>query len=118
MTAQEASALVAALMAYYPGMTFPVGSVAAYEAFLLELEHDRGRAAVRQVIRTCKFFPSVAEIVAAYDALAPSKGQTPYRRYLGPKHSGPVMSPTELRTAVDAFLADSDAVTLIDEDFS
>lgn len=71
MTKSEVSKLVAVLMACYPNARVPDGTVAAYEQFLLELEHDRAQRAVANIVRTSKFMPTIAEIVGAYDALAP-----------------------------------------------
>lgn len=106
MTKSEAIETVAMLMACYPTAQFPEGTVAAYEAFLSELELDRTRAAIRDIVRTSRFMPTIADIVSAYEALAPRKPETHYPLFK-PAPSGRNMPPAELKAAIDEFLRKS-----------
>ena len=81
MTKAEVIELVTMLMACYPTAQFPDGTVVAYETFLLELELERAQRAVRDVVRASKFMPTIAEIVAAYEALAPRGPKDGYRLF-------------------------------------
>jgi hypothetical protein len=65
MTKAEVAGLVAILMACYPNARVPDGTIAAYEMFLIELDYERARKAVKAVVRASKFFPVIAEIVSA-----------------------------------------------------
>lgn len=103
MTKSEVIDLVTVLMACYPAAQFPDGTVAAYEHFLGELENERAKAAVASVVRSCKFLPTIAEIVTAYESLAPRKPETTYRLFR-PAHVDNAMPPGELKAAIDDFL--------------
>lgn len=107
MTKPEIIELVAVLMAAYPTANFPDGTVSAYENFLQDLDRDRARQAVATLVRTSRFMPAIADVVAAYEALAPAAADTGHRRYLGPKYTGKVMPPSELKAELDAYLAGS-----------
>ena len=107
MTKGEVSKLVAVLMACYPNARVPDGTVVAYENFLEELDREQASRAVANVVRSSKFFPTIAEVVTAYEALTPPK-PTDYSRYLGPKYSGEIMGPRELHAEITAFLARPD----------
>jgi hypothetical protein len=104
MTKAEVSKLVAVLMACYPAMQFPPGTIAAYEQFLGELELERAQAAVAKIVRTSKFMPSIAEVVAAYESLS-DRSVVPYHREFRPLPAAGAMAPSELSTAVRDFLA-------------
>lgn len=99
MTAQEASVILAMLMAAYPNARVPDGTVAAYESFIVELERDRALEAVRGIIRTSKFMPTIAEIVTAYDALVPRRSTDGYRLFR-PRQVNNAMPPSELKDAI------------------
>lgn len=103
MNAQEASVTLAMLMAAYPNARLPDGTVLAYESFLAELEYDRAAEAVRGIIRTSEFMPTIAKIVTAYEALAPRKPETTYRMFK-PARVDNAMAPGELKAAIDDFL--------------
>ncbi len=103
MTEVEASKLMAMLIAAYPAAQVPPGTARTYERFLVELELDRAVPAVRQAIRTSKFLPTIAEIVTAYEALAPRKPETTYRLFRPAQVDNP-MPPGELKAAIDDFL--------------
>jgi len=103
MTKVEVAKLVTTLMACYPGVQFPTGTVAAYESFMLELDHERAQQAIRQVVRGCRFLPTIAEIVTAYEALAPRKPEQTYRLFK-PAQVDNAMAPSELKAELDKFL--------------
>lgn len=107
MTKGEVSQLVAVLMACYPNARVPDGTVVAYENFLEELDHEQASRAVASLVRSSKFFPTIAEVVTAYEALTPPK-PSDYRRYLGPRYTGEIMKPRELHAEIAAFLARPD----------
>ena len=68
MTKQEASKLVAALFAAYPSMKSASGTGPLYERMLLDLrEAKTATTAIKRIIESSKFWPSVAEIRDAYD---------------------------------------------------
>lgn len=71
MTKSEVSKLVAVLMASYPNCRFPDATIAAYEQFLQELELGRAQQAVERIVKTSKFMPAIAEVIAMYEELAP-----------------------------------------------
>ncbi len=103
MTKPEVIELVAVLMACFPAARFPDGTVAAYEQFLGDLEHERALQAVAQLVKTSKFMPTIAEVVTAYEALAPRKPETTYRMFK-PARVDNAMAPGELKAAIDDFL--------------
>ena len=105
MTKSEVSRLVAVLMACYPNARVPDGTVVAYEQFLQELEHDRAQQAVAHIVRTSKFMPTIAEIVTAYEALQPQPVAPMYQLWQPARGAGPLMKPSELKAAIDDFLA-------------
>jgi hypothetical protein len=107
MTKAEIIELVAVLMAAYPTAQFPDGTVAAYENFLQDLDRDQARQAVANLVRSSRFMPAIADVVAAYEALAPTNDGPRHGRYLGPRYTGEVMAPGELKRAIDAFLSGS-----------
>jgi len=105
MTKSEVTELVAILMSCYPNARFPDGTVVAYEMFLGELEHERAKQAVANLVRTSKFMPTIAEIMAAYGA-GKEPVQAPYHRLFLPRpEPSNVMAPGELKSAIDEFLA-------------
>jgi hypothetical protein len=67
MTRAEISELVTILMACYPNARFPDGTAVAYENFLIDLELAPAQRAIRTVVRSSKFVPTIAEIIAVYD---------------------------------------------------
>ncbi len=99
MTKGEVSALVTLLMACYPAARFPDGTQAAYELFLVELEHERAKQAVSHIVRTSRFMPTIADVLAAYEDTAPPAERT-NERYLGPRYTGPVLKPRELSSEI------------------
>lgn len=106
MTPLEASKVLAMLMAAYPNARVPDGTVALYESFLVELERDRCVRAVRGIITTSKFMPTIAEIVTAYRGEKGGEGEgEPYQQPFLPPKRGRCMRPAELKTAIDDFLA-------------
>lgn len=96
MTQVEVAKLVTTLMACFPGMQFPPGTVVAYEHFLGKLECERAAQAVENVVCSSKFLPTIAAIMTAYEALAPRKPETAYRLFK-PAHVENAMSPAELK---------------------
>ena len=104
MTKSEVSKLVAILMACYPGMQFPPGTVLAYENFLIDLDHERAKRAVESLVRTKKFMPAIAEIVAAYEG-EKATDEIPYHRQFRPAPQRGLMSNRELKAELDAYLA-------------
>lgn len=62
MTQQEATALVAVLMAHYPKDAVEAPTLEAYSTELAHLNVGLGTAAVRRLQRECRFFPSVSEL--------------------------------------------------------
>jgi hypothetical protein len=108
VTKAQVSQLVAILMACYPNARVPDGTVVAYETFLVELEHEQAQQAVATLVRTSKYFPSIAEVVTAYEAQRPRPEVEQHGRYLGPRYTGRPMAPTELHAEVQAFLARPD----------
>jgi hypothetical protein len=105
MTHGEVSQLVAILMACYPNARVPDGTVVAYETFLRDLDYDRARAAIATIVRSSKFFPTIAEVVAAYEAQVDSGADVPYHRRFKPARNDGAMAPGELKAAIDDFLA-------------
>jgi hypothetical protein len=104
VTHAEVSKLVALLMAVYPHARFEPGTAVAYEGFLLELDHDRAKQAVREAVKSCKFLPTVAEIFTAYAALAPKRDDG-YRLFRPAPRSTGEMPPSELNAAIQELLA-------------
>jgi hypothetical protein len=104
MTQAEVSKLVALLMACYPHARFEPGTAAAYEGFLLELDHAQAKQAIGAAVRSCKFLPTIAEIMSAYHAAAPRPDDGGYPLFKpAPRHSGE-MAPSELHAAITEFL--------------
>lgn len=62
MTKSEAARLIAALKAAYPRGPFPPESAALYAESILDLPVDVTGTAIRQVIRTADFMPTIAEV--------------------------------------------------------
>lgn len=104
MTKSEVTQLVAILMACYPNARVPDGTVVAYETFLVELDHERARKAVAGIVRSSKFFPTIAEIVTAYEG-EKSTDEIPYHRRFAPPRRRGLMRPGELAAEVNAYLA-------------
>lgn len=65
MTAEEVSKLVAVLAANYPTAKLTRDNIRAYEFALADLDYQLAQRAVTNIVRTSKFFPSIAEIRAA-----------------------------------------------------
>lgn len=105
MTKAQVAKLVAILMACYPNAQVPPGTLVAYESFLVDLDHDQAQRAVANLVRSSKFFPTIAEVVMAYEALSPRSEVDHHQRYLGPRYTGRPMRPRELHAEVTAFLA-------------
>jgi hypothetical protein len=105
MTKAQVSQLVAILMACYPNARVPDGTVVAYETFLVELEHEQAQQAVASLVRSSKYFPTIAEVVTAYEAQRPRTEAEDHQRYLGPRYTGRPMAPRELHAEITAFLA-------------
>jgi hypothetical protein len=104
MTPQEASKVVAMLMAAYPNARVPDGTVALYETLLLEFDRDRTAKAVRSIIMTSKFMPTIAEIVSAYEGERATE-EVPYHRQFAPPRRRGLMRPADLAAEVNAYLA-------------
>jgi len=104
MTKAEVTELVAVLMACYPNARFPEGTVAAYENFLLEFDHARTKKAVAGLVKTSKFMPTIAEIVQAYEG-EKATNDVPYHRLFAPPKERGLMPPSELKAAIDDYLA-------------
>lgn len=66
MTRQEASRLVAVLSAAYPNTKVGKETIGVYVKMLTELESGPCGDAVAECLRTCKWFPSIAEIRVHY----------------------------------------------------
>lgn len=104
MTQQDASKLLAMLMAAYPNARVPDGTVVLYESILVDLDRDRCVEAVRKIIKTSKFFPTIAEIVTAYEGEKAAE-EIPYHRLFAPPKRRGLMRPGELAAEVNAYLA-------------
>lgn len=68
MNKPDASKLVAMLVAAYPRGPWPPETTELYERELAELDRACAGAAIRNAIRTCKFSPTIAEILDLYYA--------------------------------------------------
>lgn len=64
MTKAESAALVAMLVAAFPGARFGEENAAAYEAGIADISAAEGKAAVDDLVRTSRYLPTVAEIRA------------------------------------------------------
>jgi hypothetical protein len=104
MTKSEVAGLVAILMAFYPNARVPDGTIAAYEMFMLDLDHERAQKAVKAVVRSSKFFPTIAEIVAAYEGEKATE-EIPYHRRFAPPRRRGLMRPGDLAAEAKAWLA-------------
>lgn len=65
MTASEAAKLVAVLLAAFPNARTTPQTSAAYEDMLSDLDYRAANAAVRRLVASCKFLPTIAEIRSA-----------------------------------------------------
>jgi hypothetical protein len=92
------------LMAAYPNARVPDGTVVLYESFLVDFDRDRCVKAVRSIITTSKFMPTVAEIVTAYEGEKATE-EVPYHRRFAPPRRRGLMRPGELAAEVNAYLA-------------
>lgn len=92
------------LMAAYPNARVPDGTVLLYESILVDLDRDRCVEAVRKIIKTSKFFPTIAEIVTAYEGEKATE-EIPYHRLFAPPKRRGLMQPGELAAEVNAYLA-------------
>jgi hypothetical protein len=104
VTPLEASKVLAMLMAAYPNARVPDGTVALYESFLVEYDRDRCVRAVRTIITTSKFMPTIAEIVTAYEGQAAATDEVPYHRRFRPPRERPRMKPREVQAVIAAAL--------------
>ena len=62
MTKAEAAALVAMLVAAFPGSRFGEENAAAYEIAIADLDAAEAHAAVNELVKTERFLPAVAAI--------------------------------------------------------
>lgn len=62
MKKSEVTQLAAMLASAYPHTKFDELSSAAYELALDDIDHEHARQAVRLLLQTCKFMPTIAEI--------------------------------------------------------
>lgn len=62
MTQTEVSKLVAVLAAHYPTAKLSRDNLMAYERALADLDYQLAQSAVERIVRTSRFFPSIAEI--------------------------------------------------------
>ena len=62
MTPQESSVFVAWLASKYPTHKLSPESAKAYAEEFLELTKDEANFGAKRIVRTCKFFPSIAEV--------------------------------------------------------
>lgn len=92
------------LMAAYPNARVPDGTVVLYESFLVDFDKDRCVRAVRGIITTSKFMPTIAEITTAYEGEKATDEVPYYRRFAPPKRRG-MMPPGELAAVVNDYLA-------------
>jgi hypothetical protein len=92
------------LMAAYPNARVPDGTVLLYESILIEHDRDRCAEAVRKIIKTSKFFPTIAEIVSAYEGEKPTD-EIPYHRRFAPPRRRGLMRSSELAAEAKAWLA-------------
>ena len=99
MTKAEVSEIVTILMACYPNARFPDGTVVAYENFLIDLDRDRLKRAVATLVRSSKFMPTIAEIVAAYEG-EKSTEDVPYHRLFAAPRERTRMKPREVQEAI------------------
>jgi hypothetical protein len=76
MTPGETKALIGILATSFPGSRMTSGTIDVYKQMLSDLDRDVASAAVKQLIRTARFLPTIAEIraacVAIEDGPAPS----------------------------------------------
>ena len=82
MSRQEILALVALASSSYPTMQSrdPRPIVAAWSMMLADMDAALAKAAIIKVCRESQFFPSVAQIVAAAEALSETGFITRFRR--------------------------------------
>lgn len=99
MTPQDASKLLAMLMAAYPNARVPDGTVVLYESFLVDFDRDRCVKAVRAIITTSKFMPTIAEIVTAYEGEKATE-EVPYHRLFAPPRARRRMAPAEVKSCL------------------
>ena len=70
MTRTEATQLVIRLGSVFPSTVLTELGIATYADNILDLEIEHGRVALAHLMRTVKFFPSIAEFRAAAVAVA------------------------------------------------
>lgn len=71
MTTAEAERAIARLKAYYPtAKAFDELTTTVYMEELIQIRWDDFCAGAKEVVRTSKFFPSIAELMEAADAAA------------------------------------------------
>lgn len=75
MTNVQATALLAQLLATYPRADLQVATTDLYHQHLRALPADRATQAVRRLIMSATFLPSIAEIVAACEVGGPAIDQ-------------------------------------------
>lgn len=63
MTREQALRQLATLAAAYPAKQLPEPTLELYAEALAEMSEGTGRETVREIIRTSKFFPSIAELL-------------------------------------------------------
>lgn len=62
MKEQEAGWLIAELRAAFPRANFPTETIHVYVSYMLDLDYERARATIRELISTEEFLPSIAKI--------------------------------------------------------
>jgi hypothetical protein len=62
VTEQEAGWLIAELRAAYPRSQFPAESIHVYVAYLLDLNYEVTHRAIKEIISSSDFMPSIAQI--------------------------------------------------------
>ena len=69
MTEAETIKALVVLRASYPNQTIPPETVDIYSSMLMPLDAETTMRAIKRVLRRCRFFPTLAEIHEAYDAI-------------------------------------------------
>jgi hypothetical protein len=65
MTPSETAKLVGLLMVAFPNFKMASDTAEVYEMMLDDLDYEATKGAVRGLLATCRFFPTIAEIRAA-----------------------------------------------------
>jgi hypothetical protein len=73
MTDIQAAEIIAFLAASYPNAKIPEATVEIYIEFLTPMDYNEVTAASRRIVKTAKFFPTIAEITEAVEKVSPDQ---------------------------------------------